>query len=169
MDVPASFEDRRKELETLISELYHDLWARHVPLPAKAWTAGPDQEVLVRDLTRKLEGRQPVLSPRTSARTLAGIVFQVAAARLRTFAFFAARLSATERKSLAAFLRLSAEERGALATILRLPGEERSELATLLSLSNLECQGLAAFIVDQPAGLPQEADLPEPPQPARRG
>jgi hypothetical protein len=64
-------------------------------------------------------------------------------------AFLIARLSATERTNLATLLRLSEEERRTLGTLLHLPDEERCELARIFGLSRLECQALAAFIVDQ--------------------
>jgi hypothetical protein len=151
VNTPVSFEERRKELEELISELHHDMWARGLSVTTDAGSAAADQETLVDGLARKLEDGLQALPPRTSARTLAGILIQVAAARLRTVAFLTARLSATERTSLATLLRLSDEERRTLGTLLRLPGEERSELARFFGLSSLECQTLAAFVADQQA------------------
>lgn len=156
MSTPVSFEERRKELEELICEFHHDLWERGLSVTTDAENAALDQEALVDSLARKLESGLQALPPRTSARTLAGIVIQVAAARLRTVALLTARLSGTERTSLAALLRLSDEERRTLGTLLQLSGEERCELARFFGLSSLECQTLAAFVADQQAERPQE-------------
>ena len=163
--VPMSFEERRKELEALICEFHHTLWERGLPVPSEAGRAALDQEAFVRDLARKLEGGLAMLPPRRSARTLAGVMIQVAAARLRGVASLAARLSASERSSLATFLRLSEEERRALGTILCLPGQERRELATVLGLSSLECQALAAFLGEPQADLARESGAREQPMP----
>jgi hypothetical protein len=169
VSAPVSFEERRKELEELICEFHHDMWERGLSVTTDAGSAALDQETLVDGLARKLENGLHALPPRTSARTLAGIVIQVAAARLRTVAFLTARLSATERTSLATLLRLSEEERRTLGTLLHLPGEERCELARVFGLSSLECQALAAFIVDQQADLPTEPASPTPRKPAEGG
>jgi hypothetical protein len=167
MSTPVSFEERRQELETLIGEFRHDLWERG--LTTDAGMPASEQEALVDGLARKLESDLQALPARTSARTLAGMVIQVAAARLRTVASLAARLSATERRSLAALLRLSEEDRRTLGTILHLPGEERRELARVFGLSKLECQVLAAFVGDQQADVPQESPSPRPREPAGSG
>ena len=164
-----SFEERRKELETFICDFQHDLWERGCPFPTDVGASPSDQEAALDALARKLESDLQALPARASARTLAGIVIEVAAARLRALASLAACLSVTERKSLGALLRLSEQERRALGTLLNFPDEERRELATVLSLSNLECQVLAAFIADQQAGLSQEASSPKPLKPLARG
>jgi hypothetical protein len=160
-----SFEERWKELEALIGEFHHTLWERGLPLPSEAGRAALDQEAFVHDLARKLEGGLASLPPRTSARTLASVMIQIAAARLRGIASLAARLSEGERRSLGAFLRLSEEERRTLGTILHLPGEERRELATVLGLSSLECQALAAFMGEQQVEPTKESEAREQPMP----
>jgi hypothetical protein len=168
MSAPVSFEERRKELEALISEARHELWERGLSITTDAKTAAADQEAFVDGLARKLEQGLEALPPRTSARTLAGIAIQVAAERLCTVVSLAAGLSATDRRGLATLLRLSEQERRTLATILHLPGEERSELARVFGLSKLECQALAAFIGDHQTELPQESALPKRRKPAER-
>lgn len=169
MSAASNFEERRKELEALISKFHHDLCERGLSVTTDDGMATSDQEAFVDGLARKLKSGPELLPGRTSARTLVGTVMQVAAARLYTFATLAARLSASERTSLATLLRLSEEERRTLGTILLLPGEERRELKRVLDLSNLECQMFAAFIGDQQAELSQESALPKPRKPAGAG
>lgn len=169
MNASVSFDERRRELEALISEARHGLWDRDLSLTKDAGTAAADQEAFVDGLARKLERGLEALPQRMSARTLAAIAIDVAAARLRAVVSLAAGLSATERRSLATLLRLSEQERRTLGTILHLPGEERRELARVLGLSNLECQVLAAFVVDQQAELPHESTSLNPRKPAENG
>lgn len=166
MSALVSFEERRKELEELICEFHHDMWERGLFVTTDAGSAALDQEALVDGLARKIENGLSALPARTSARTLAGIVIHVAMARLRTVALLTARLSSTERTSLATLLRLSEEERRTLGTLLQLADEERCELAGLFGLSRLECQALAAFIVDEEAGRPKEPASPTACEPA---
>jgi hypothetical protein len=166
MSARVSFEERRSELEVLISELLHDLCGHGLTVTTHAGSAPSDQEGFVEGLAQKLEKGLDALPPRASARTLTAIVIQVAAARLRTVVSLAAGLSATERASLATLLRLSERERRTLGTILGLRREERNELARVLGLSNLECQVLAAFMGDQQPELPEEFASPKPRKPA---
>jgi len=169
MGAPVSFEERRRELEALISEARQDLWERGLSITTDAATEAADRQAFVDGLARRLERGLEALPPRMSTATVAGIVIEVAAARLRTVVSLAAGLSATERTSLATLLRLSEQERRTLATILHLPGEERREPARVLGRSNLECQVLAAFVVDQQAELPQESAPPKPRRSAESG
>ena len=166
---PSNFHERRKELEALVSKLHHDLCERGLSVTTADGTAASDQEAVVDGLARKLNSGLESLPGRTSPRTLVGTVMQVAAARLFIFASLGARLSANERRSLAALLRLPEAERRTLGTLLLLPGEERRELERVLSLSNLECQVFAAFIGDQQAEPSQESGTPKPRKPAGVG
>jgi hypothetical protein len=152
----ANFEERRNELDVLISEFLHELCGRGLAVTTDAGAASNDREDFVEALAQKLEKGLDALPPRTSARTLTEIVIQVAVARLRTVVSLAAGLSATERASLATLLRLSEQERRTLGTILRLRREERGELARVFGLSNLECQVLAAFVNDQHGEVPED-------------
>src|SRR5919204_3082886 len=166
MSARVSFEDRCKELEGVVSDFLHDLWERGLSVTPDSAAPGTDHQAFVDGLARKLEKGLEGSLPRTSARTLTGIVVQVAAARLRTVISVVAGLSATERRSLATLLQLPEQERRTLGTILGLRREERNELARVLGLSNLECQVLAAFIGDQQAELRQELASPKPSRPA---
>ena len=70
-DVSAAdrFEERHKELETLIYEFQHDMWQRGCPVPTDAGTSATDQEAFVHGLAGKLESGLQVLPPQTSALT----------------------------------------------------------------------------------------------------
>ena len=116
MNAIAVFEERRRELDTLLAELNHVLWQRGIPAAADADGAPCDQQASLCELVERLEREVHTLPARKSVRLLAGIVFRAAQARLQAFATLAGRLSEAERARLAALLRLGEQERRGIAT-----------------------------------------------------
>src|SRR5712691_5346524 len=159
MNAIAVFEERRRELDTLLAELNHVLWQRGIPAAADADGAPCDQQASLCELVERLEREVHTLPARKSVRLLAGIVFRAAQARLQAFATLAGRLSEAERARLAALLRLGEQERRGIATLLRLPEGERRELAIILGLPDVESQVLATFVANG------EAEVGEGPTP----
>jgi hypothetical protein len=158
---PEDFEERRRDLETLLAELGHRLWESGIPAPRTAEEASSNEDTFVVELLDQLRNGA-TLSGRKSSALVAGILFRATEARLRTFASLNAHFSALERRSLAELLRLPAEERRTMGALLRLPDPERADLAIVLQLSDIEDEALAAFVDDREAATASAAAKPRP-------
>jgi hypothetical protein len=143
--IVTAFNERRRELEELLSDYDYKLWNRRPETQGPGHVARTDSRQLM-PLANRLELDLEALPPRRSAKILTEIMFQAAGARLRILAALADQMSAEERNSFTELLRLPQAKRRAFAMLLRLPETERHELATVFSLADAECHGLAAFV-----------------------
>jgi hypothetical protein len=142
--ISVGFEQRLKELESLLDELDRELW-RHGFAPPRGVDGDAASSA---DVGGAGSGSQ---TPPT-ARRVVGTLLSAAAERALTLTATADRLSALERRQLAAILRLPGDERRAIAELLRLNTDEREQLAAMLALTDTECAALAWLFCEEAPG-----------------